>query len=154
MTFDLRSPEWATPHARLYSEALDMAAFADRSGFTTIRISEHHGAEDGYCPYPLAVASAVASRTTRVRPCVIALLLPLYDLVRLAEELTVVDNLSAGRLDVVFGAGSRPREFEMLGVAFDRRVAILEERIPLLQRIMSGETVPYDGRSVLVTPRP
>src|SRR3954454_13475572 len=102
MTFDLRSPEWATPHARLYSEALEMAAFGDRNGFTTVRISEHHGADDGDCPYPLAVASPVDARTSRIRPCVIALLLPLYDLVRLAEELVVVDNLSAGRLDVVF----------------------------------------------------
>jgi alkanesulfonate monooxygenase SsuD/methylene tetrahydromethanopterin reductase-like flavin-dependent oxidoreductase (luciferase family) len=154
MTFDFRSPDWATPHARLYSEALEMAAFADRNGFTTVRISEHHGAEDGYCPYPLAVASAVASRSTRVRPCVIALLLPLYDLVRLAEELIIVDNISSGRLDVVFGAGYRPREFEMLGADFERRTAMLEERIPLLQRMIAGEAVSYGGRRVAVTPRP
>jgi alkanesulfonate monooxygenase SsuD/methylene tetrahydromethanopterin reductase-like flavin-dependent oxidoreductase (luciferase family) len=154
MTFDFRSPEWATPHARLYRESLEMAAFADRHGFTTIRISEHHGAEDGYCPYPLAVASAMSSRTARARLCVIALLLPLYDPIRLAEELTIIDNLSGGRLEAVFGAGYRPREFEMLGVDFGRRTAILEENIGLLRRIFSGEPFDYQGRPVFVTPRP
>jgi alkanesulfonate monooxygenase SsuD/methylene tetrahydromethanopterin reductase-like flavin-dependent oxidoreductase (luciferase family) len=154
MTFDFRSPEWATPHARLYRESLEMAAFADRHGFTTIRISEHHGAEDGYCPYPLAAAAALGARTTRLRLCVIALLLPLYDPVRLAEELTIIDNLSGGRLEVVFGAGYRPREFAMLGVDFAGRTAILEENIGLLRQIFGGRPFTHQGRPSHVTPRP
>ena len=72
----------------------------------------------------MVLASAMAARTTTL-PIMIAvvLLLPLYDAVRLAEEMTVLDNLSRGRLSYVAAIGYRPVEYEMYGVDFTGAVA-------------------------------
>ena len=71
-------------------------------------ISEHHAADDGYLPSPLLVASAFAAVTSRVPITVSALLVNLYEPVRLAEDIAVLDHLSKGRVAYTFGLGYRP----------------------------------------------
>ena len=103
MRFDLRAPPWGASPVRLYRASLDMAAWADDLGFDLIRISEHHAAEDGYCPSPFVLAAAIAARTQRARLRLNALILPLRDPVRVAEDLAVLDLVSAGRIEAVIG---------------------------------------------------
>ncbi len=81
-------------------------------------------------------------------------LLPLYDPVRLAEEMTVLDNLSRGRVSYVAAIGYRPVEYEMYGVDFHRRGRIGEEKLELLLRAKTGEPFEHDGRRIHVTPPP
>jgi alkanesulfonate monooxygenase SsuD/methylene tetrahydromethanopterin reductase-like flavin-dependent oxidoreductase (luciferase family) len=117
MRFDFRNPAFArTSTADRYAAALDMAAWADRLGCVGITLSEHHGSEDGYLPSPIPMVAAMAARTTNVRFMIAALIVPLHDPLRLAEDLVVADNLSGGRVDVVVAAGYVRREFEMFGV--------------------------------------
>ena len=52
-----------------------MASWADRRGFTAVRLPEHHGVEDGYCPSPITLASAMAARTQRLRLSLAAIVL-------------------------------------------------------------------------------
>ena len=84
---------------------LEQAAWAEEHGFVSIVLSEHHGSDDGYLPSPLVAAGAVAARTSRVMIGIAALIAPLHDPVRLAEDLAVLDLLSRGRLFVIIGAG-------------------------------------------------
>jgi alkanesulfonate monooxygenase SsuD/methylene tetrahydromethanopterin reductase-like flavin-dependent oxidoreductase (luciferase family) len=56
-----------------------------------VSLAEHHGLSDGYWPAPIVVAAAVAARTRQAEIHLRALLLPLYDPVRLAENLAVLD---------------------------------------------------------------
>ena len=63
MRYDMRAPTIGAPPEALYRAALEQATWADRLGFDTIYLAEHHGAEDGYCPSPLVLAAAIASRT-------------------------------------------------------------------------------------------
>ena len=78
-------------------------------------MSEHHASEDGYLPAPLTMAAAIAAVTSRTTIMVAAALLPLYDPVRLAEEMIVLDHLSRGRVMYTLGLGYRPVEYELLG---------------------------------------
>jgi alkanesulfonate monooxygenase SsuD/methylene tetrahydromethanopterin reductase-like flavin-dependent oxidoreductase (luciferase family) len=119
-----------------------------------VAVSEHHGADDGYCPSPLVVAAAIAGRTRSVRILVSALVLPLYDPLRLAEDLAVLDLASAGRVDVIIGAGYLPSELAMFDRRMDERVALVEEGIGVLRAAWTGEEFEYRGRRVKVTPRP
>ena len=80
-------------------------------------LSEHHATADGHLPSPLMLASAIAARTSLLNILVAAAVLPLYHPVRLAEDMTVLDNLSKGRVHYVFGIGHRPEEYEHMGVA-------------------------------------
>jgi len=155
LRFDLRNPPVAgTTMAERYQAALDMAEWADSLGFAAITLSEHHGSNDGYLPSPLTMAAAIAGRTRQIRILVAALVAPLYDPLRLAEDAAVVDNLSGGRLDLVIGAGYVPSEFAMFGVEVSERVQRVTKAITTLRNAWTGEPFEYSGRTVRVTPAP
>ena len=65
LRFDMRAPDIGAPPSVLYPASVDMCEWADRLGFETVYLAEHHGAEDGYCPAPMIQASAILARTTR-----------------------------------------------------------------------------------------
>ncbi|RAY10982.1 LLM class flavin-dependent oxidoreductase [Actinomadura craniellae] len=140
--------------AERYRAALDMAEWADRAGFYTIVLSEHHGSADGYLPGALAMAAAMAARTSRIRIRVAAVVAAFHDPLRLAEDAAVVDNLSGGRLDLVVGAGYVPAEFAMFGVEPKERVRRTVETVTTLRNAWTGEPFEYRGRTVRVTPAP
>ncbi|HWE70102.1 MAG TPA: LLM class flavin-dependent oxidoreductase [Acidimicrobiales bacterium] len=154
LRFDLRAPSWGAAPVSLYRSCLEMAAWADDLGFDLIRVSEHHAAEDGYCPSPFVLASAIAARTTRARLRLNALILPLHDPVRVAEDLAVLDLVSAGRIEAVVGAGYRLTEFAMFGIDPAGRGAFMEEAVGVLRQAWAGEPFDYRGRRVTVLPRP
>ncbi len=155
MRFAMRAGT-SDPEARaaLYSASIEMCAWAEDRGAVAAVFSQHHGADDGYLPSPIPLAAAVASRTTELQISVAALLLALYEPVKLAEDLAVVDLISRGRVSYVVGIGYRPEEFAMFGVDRRRRAALVEDRVTLLQRLWRGEEVDVDGRRVRVTPPP
>jgi alkanesulfonate monooxygenase SsuD/methylene tetrahydromethanopterin reductase-like flavin-dependent oxidoreductase (luciferase family) len=152
--FDMRSPGFGTPTSDLYDAFLDMAEFADRSGFTAIVVSEHHSSEDGYLPSPLIAATAVAARTSRIAISVAALLVPLYEPLKLAEDIAVLDHLSRGRVSYVVGVGYRPDEYAMFDVDFAGRGRIVEHHLEVMRDAWSGKPFERAGRSVFVRPTP
>jgi len=144
----------ATARAENYRTALDMAQWADTRGCTSVIVSQHHGAEDGYLPSPIPLAAALAARTEQLRISVSALLLALYEPVKLAEDMAVLDLISRGRVSYVIGIGYRDEEFAAFGVDRRGRAQLVEDRITLLRRLWAGETVEFDGRIARVTPEP
>jgi alkanesulfonate monooxygenase SsuD/methylene tetrahydromethanopterin reductase-like flavin-dependent oxidoreductase (luciferase family) len=154
LRYDMRGPAIGAPLDELYEACLDQCEWADRLGFDMVYFGEHHGAEDGYCPYPVLLAGAAAARTSRITLHVSALVVTLHDPLRLAEDLALVDLMSRGRLMVTMGIGYRPHEFEMFGVDPSQRVAIMEETVDTLRKAWTGEPFQFRGRTVRVTPRP
>lgn len=154
LRFDLRAPEFGAPIADLYATALDMAAWSEERGFTAVVVSEHHASDDGYLPSPLVMASAVAARTKQIAITVAALLVPLYDPVKLAEDIAVLDHLSRGRVSYVAGIGYRPSEYESLGREFGARARTMEASIALMRQAWTGEPFEHEGRTVYVRPAP
>lgn len=91
--FDFRNPTFTgTTPAQRYEAALEMAEWADGLGCMSMAISEHHGSPDGYLPSPVVMAAALAARTTNLRFMIAALIAPFYELLRLAEDLVVLDR--------------------------------------------------------------
>lgn len=153
--FDMRAPGRNPSQVHeLYTAALDMAAWADDSGLDMLVLSEHHGADDGYLPSPLVMAAAVAGATHRIPMNISALLVPLYDPIRLAEDLAVVDQISGGRISIVAGLGYRPSEYAMLAKEWTRRGKLLDEALEVLVQAWTGEPFEYRGQTVRVMPRP
>ena len=153
--YDLRRPTLAeTPRHELYAAALEQAAYCDEKGFDTVVLSEHHGVDDGYLPSPLLMAAAFAARTARIRITIAALLVPLYDPLRLAEDIAVLDHVSAGRVGYVFGLGYRPDEYAMFDRPWKSRGKDIESAIGTLLQAWAAEPFTYEGRTVTVTPAP
>ncbi len=154
--FDMRAPVGGPAStAELHTATLDMAEWADRVGFDAIVVSEHHGSEDGFLPSPIVAAAAIAGRTRRAGISISALLAPLHDPVRIAEDLAVLDLLSEGRVTTILGLGYRPEEYEMFGVPWATRGAYFDEWVQALLDAWKGEPFVYQGRPIpAVTPRP
>ena len=154
--FDMRAPaSGPASAAELHTATLDMAEWADRLGFDSIVVSEHHGAEDGFLPSPIVAAAAIAGRTKRAGISISALLAPLHDPIRIAEDLAVLDLLSEGRVTTILGLGYRPEEYEMFDAPWATRGAYFDEWVQALLDAWKGEPFLYQGRKIpAVTPRP
>ncbi|MFI6251183.1 LLM class flavin-dependent oxidoreductase [Streptomyces sp. NPDC051016] len=137
-----------------YRAALDMAAYADEHGVTTVQTEEHHGVENNWLPSPFAFAGAVFGATRTIAVTVSAVIGPLHDPLRLAEDIAVLDLLSGGRLVTVAGIGYRPEEYALFDVEWKRRGKLQDELLETLLKAWTGEEFEYRGRTVRVTPRP
>ena len=155
LRFDMRLPEFSTAsQADLYQAAIEMCAWGDEQGIGSVHLSEHHGSGDGYCPSPLVLASAVATRTTNMRIFISALIAPLHDPVQLAEDLTVLDNISRGRVIPILSGGYREEEFSAVGKNLKVRKQYMDDIGPFLKKAWTGETFEFEGRTITITPKP
>jgi alkanesulfonate monooxygenase SsuD/methylene tetrahydromethanopterin reductase-like flavin-dependent oxidoreductase (luciferase family) len=101
----------------------------------------------------VALAGAVAATTERLK-IVLMIILPLYNPVRVAEDIAVLDLISQGRLEVIFGVGYVPSEFKLMQVPMNRRGRLFEEGVELVIKALKGTRFEADGREVFVTPAP
>ncbi len=159
LTFELRyalrqPPEKGNNHQPRYEACIEQCAWADKLGFSAVMISEHHGSPDGYMPSPMVIGGAIASRTQQMRIRIAAVVAPLHNPVRLAEDLATLDILSNGRLDPVLSGGYVGYEFEALGTSLANRKSYMESIIPFLRQAWTGQTFEWQGQQIRVTPRP
>jgi alkanesulfonate monooxygenase SsuD/methylene tetrahydromethanopterin reductase-like flavin-dependent oxidoreductase (luciferase family) len=115
---------------------------------------EHHGSDDGYLPQPFVLGGGIAAVTKRLRLLLGAVILPLHDPVKLAEQIAVLDLMSNGRLNVIFGAGYVPSEFAMFQRSLRDRAKLLDQGLDIILRSLRGEQFEAEGRPVFVRPLP
>jgi alkanesulfonate monooxygenase SsuD/methylene tetrahydromethanopterin reductase-like flavin-dependent oxidoreductase (luciferase family) len=155
MRFDFRNPDFAgTSVSDRYAAALDMVEWADGLGCVSVVVSEHHGSPDGYLPSPIPMVAAMAARTTNVRFMIAALIAPFHDPLRVAEDMSVLDNLSKGRVDLIVAGGYVREEFAMFGVPMNERGRRVTEAVTTLKKAFLGEPFVYRNRPGHITPAP
>ncbi|WP_326576835.1 LLM class flavin-dependent oxidoreductase [Streptomyces sp. NBC_00481] len=137
-----------------YRAAVEMAAYADEQGISTVQTEEHHGVENNWLPSPFVFAGAVFGATRRIAVTVSAVIGPLHDPLRLAEDIAVLDLVSGGRLVTVAGIGYRPEEYAQFDIDWKGRGKLQDEVLETLLQAWTGEPFSYRGRTVRVTPRP
>jgi alkanesulfonate monooxygenase SsuD/methylene tetrahydromethanopterin reductase-like flavin-dependent oxidoreductase (luciferase family) len=138
--FDLRNPPaWRQDWTRLYGFTLEMCQEAEHLGLDSVWTSEHHMFEDGYLTQPLTFMAAIAAVTKRVRLGSAVLLAPLRPAIQIAEEATIVDIISGGRVDIGLGAGYRHPEFELFGADIAKRYTTTDRRVVELREIFADD---------------
>lgn len=96
--------------AARWQELLELAPIAERAGFASFHLPEHHARDDGYLPQPLVGCAAIAARTHSIQIGTALTVAPLRHPLHLAEEAATVDVISQGRLVLAVGIGNyRPR---------------------------------------------
>jgi natural product biosynthesis luciferase-like monooxygenase protein len=146
--------------AEKYELLLEGAKFADRHGFEAVWTPERHfHAFGGLYPNPSVASAALAAITERVKIRAGSVVLPLHSPIRVAEEWSLVDNLSKGRVGISFAAGWQPNDFAIAPHRFAERKDAMIRDIETVRRLWRGETVPFPGphgQDVEVTtlPRP
>lgn len=150
------------PAPVVYDELLAQAELADELGFAGLWLAEHHfGAQQGIAPQPLLLAFAAAQHTRRLAVGTSLIVLPLHHPLTVAEQLSMLDALTRGRLSIGFGSGSAPLEFAGFGVEFtgEQRHALFRESLELLETAWRGEPFSFNGAfyrvpEVRLMPRP
>jgi natural product biosynthesis luciferase-like monooxygenase protein len=143
-----------------YRLLLECARFADEHGFSAVWTPERHFQEfGGLYPSPSVLSAALAMITSRVQIRAGSVALPLHNPVRVAEEWSVVDNLSGGRIGISFASGWHPLDFVLSPHCYQNRKEILFENIRIIQDLWAGKSVSFpcvDGADVniKVLPRP
>ena len=143
-----------------YDLLLEAAKFADSNGFEAIWTPERHfHAFGGLFPNPSVTSAAIAAVTKHVKIRAGSCVLPLHSPIRVAEEWSMVDNLSRGRAGISFAAGWQPDDFVLQPANFANAKEVMIREIGTVRRLWRGEAVEFaghDGRPVPVRilPRP
>ncbi|MFP5286291.1 MAG: MupA/Atu3671 family FMN-dependent luciferase-like monooxygenase, partial [Thermoanaerobaculia bacterium] len=134
------------PRRDKYRLLLEGARFADTRGFSAVWIPERHfHAFGGLSPNPSVVAAALARETRRIGIRAGSVVLPLHHPVRVAEEWSVVDNLSGGRAGISIASGWHAGDFVLDPGAYAGRRDEVVRRLELVRRLWRGEAVPFPG---------
>jgi phthiocerol/phenolphthiocerol synthesis type-I polyketide synthase E len=129
-----------------YQLIVEGAKFADRNGFTAIWTPERHfHSFGGLYPNPSVLSAGLAMVTERLQIRAGSVVMPLHDPIRVAEEWSVVDNLSRGRAGIAFASGFHPNDFVFSPASYPDRRALMFDRIATVRRLWRGEPVTVRG---------
>ncbi|MGW0435007.1 MupA/Atu3671 family FMN-dependent luciferase-like monooxygenase [Micromonospora sp. NPDC003197] len=143
-----------------YRLILDAAEYADTHDFHAVWFPERHfHSFGGIFPNPSVLAAAIAARTERIRLNAGSVVLPLHHPVRVAEEWSMVDNLSGGRVGLGCAPGWHANDFVFYPENFGKHKQVMYEHLATVQQLWRGEPVPARSGSgeqieVRLFPRP
>ena len=144
---------------RLYQDMLELAQSADECGYESVAITEHHLINILMMPAPLQFAVKIASQTRNIKIITAVCVLPLHDMRILAGELVCADIFTDNRLMLGVGRGAFGFEMDRLGVPLDISREKFDESLNVLQALLAGEEVSWDGKyyqfeALTIMPRP
>jgi len=143
-----------------YRLLLEAAKFADQHGFCCVWTPERHFHPfGGLFPNPALTSAALSTITKHVQLRAGSLISPLHNPIRICEEWSMVDNLSAGRVAVSFGSGWNVNDFVFFPERYATRHATMYEQLQIVQRLWGGEALKQTnslGKEIEVTlyPKP
>jgi alkanesulfonate monooxygenase SsuD/methylene tetrahydromethanopterin reductase-like flavin-dependent oxidoreductase (luciferase family) len=137
---------------QIASEAIEQTRMAESLDFETVWYAEHHFSNYCMIPSPLMMCAYAAGKTEKIRLGTGVVVLPLYEPVRLIEEIAFVDQLSGGRLSLGLGSGYQDYEFKRFGRNLADSHAVALEMIDLIEMAFVKGEVSYKGRFFNIEP--
>ena len=143
-----------------YELLFKSAEFADKNGFEALWLPERHFHPfGGFSPNPSVLAAALSRITDNVFLRGGSVVLPLHHPARIAEEWSMVDNLSLGRVGLAFASGWHPNDFILNSNRFEDRRSHTFSSIKTVADLWEGKTLSFkspDGKDIQVSiyPRP
>ena len=143
MEFEIR----AANQAGAFEEGFHFVDVAEAWGLDIAWLGEmHFSPSRSVLSAPIAVASAIASRTRRMRVGLAVQVLPLNNPLRIAEEVATVDHISQGRFDFGIGRSGFPRVYDIYGVPYAESQARFQEALEIILEAWKGEPFSYEGK--------
>jgi len=133
------------PLAKQFDERLQFVAAADEAGFYNYQVAEHHGTPLNMVPHPGVYLGAVARATKQIRIGALVYLLPLYTPLRLIEELSMLDHLSHGRLEIGVGRGVSPFELNFHKVKHEQSRDIFLDAYDCMLKGFTSDELTHEG---------
>jgi alkanesulfonate monooxygenase SsuD/methylene tetrahydromethanopterin reductase-like flavin-dependent oxidoreductase (luciferase family) len=146
--------------AARYQQIVRQARAAEAAGFTHLGLGEHHFSHY-ILPDPMMLLALVAGQTSTIRVGTSVTLLANLDPLRVAEDLAMLDVLSAGRAEVTFARGVMESTMAAFGIeSLDELRPRFEENLRLVLRLLTEDAVTWSGEyrtpleGVRLEPRP
>ena len=134
--------------AERYALAAEQIATAERFGYDSAWIAQHHAHRDeAGLPSPLVFLAPLAAQTSRIRLGTGIITLPMEEPIRVAEDAVVLDLMSNGRVELGLGTGGAPAAFEAFGHDHKARSDIYARYKATLRNTLSGGKLP-GGNSI------
>jgi alkanesulfonate monooxygenase SsuD/methylene tetrahydromethanopterin reductase-like flavin-dependent oxidoreductase (luciferase family) len=134
---------------RTYRDAQELFVVADELGFDIGWVAQHHvPLGGGGLPSPWPFLAHAAARTKRIRLGTAITILPLEDPVRLAEDISVVDTLSGGRVEIGVGSGASELEYAAFGRDATRKRELTTEHLHVLRAALANQEVGTTGFTI------
>lgn len=135
-------------------QLLQLGPLAESLGFDGLWLNEEHfGQNSRTCLSPIPLATALAMRTRTIRIGFSVLVLPLFEPIRLAEEIATLDVLSEGRVDLGVSRGNTSRYFEAWGLSYDDRSSAFASCFDKLIRYWTEAKVEVGSRTESIEPK-
>lgn len=138
----------------LYAMRLKLIEAYDEGGFHAYHLAEHHGTDLGAAPSPGIFLAAAAQHSKRLRLGAMVFCLPLYQPIRLLEEICMLDQMSGGRLDLGVGRGVSPIEVAYFGYDPADTPAVYHEYYSLILEGLKGGELNFEGETYTVKDMP
>src|SRR5262245_4547069 len=132
----------------VYQNDLRLAEMAEPLGFESVWGVEHHFTDYTMCPDVLQFLAFVAGHSRRIQLGSMVVVLPWHDPLRVAEEVSMLDNLSGGRLILGLGRGAGKVEFDGFRLSMDESRPRFVEAAEMLLRGLESGYCEYDGAFV------
>ncbi|AOT10863.1 MupA/Atu3671 family FMN-dependent luciferase-like monooxygenase [Pseudoalteromonas luteoviolacea] len=125
-----------------YDLMLRSTTYADQNGFKSVWLPERHFGEfGGAFASPSVTCAALSTITKQIRLHAGSVVLPLHDPIRVAEEWSMIDHLSDGRVGLALASGWHPNDFVFQGADYENRHQMLREKQAQLQDLWQGKTI-------------
>jgi alkanesulfonate monooxygenase SsuD/methylene tetrahydromethanopterin reductase-like flavin-dependent oxidoreductase (luciferase family) len=134
------------PIPDVYRQRLDLVEEYDRAGFYAFHLAEHHASPLGLAPSPSVFLAAVAARTKRLRFGPLVYTLPLYEPLRLIQEIGMLDQMSNGRLEIGVGRGIVAFETAFFGLTHLDTAPRFDEALDLILHALQTDRLTYEGK--------
>jgi alkanesulfonate monooxygenase SsuD/methylene tetrahydromethanopterin reductase-like flavin-dependent oxidoreductase (luciferase family) len=128
-----------------YATRLRIVEHCERAGFYAYHIAEHHGTPLGLAPSPGLFLAAAIQRTTRMRLGPLVFILPLYDPLRLIEEISMLDQMSGGRLELGIGRGTSPLEAALFNSDHKQSAPRYAEALEVILKGLTQKVLNHEG---------
>ena len=142
-----------------FDNMLNESVIAEKLGYTTVSIPEHHLINILMMPSPLQMAVKIASITKKINITTGIVVLPLHDMRTYAGDVATADILTDGRLILGVGRGAFPWEMKRLGTPIEMSKEKFTESLDVLQLLLKNKEVSYQGKfydfePLTIMPRP
>lgn len=138
----------ATTPRQLYENMVEHVKLAEQIGFDTAWFAEHHFSNYCVSPSPLTLATCLAPQTSRIRLGTAVIVAPLYQPLRMLEDIAMLDVVSGGRAVIGLGSGYQQYEFHKFGVEIDDARNILLETLDVVEQYFADGRVAYEGKHI------
>ncbi len=140
------------PYSKIIEEAREIAIYCDQNNWNSIWYTEHHFNHEGMesCPNPLLMCADAAARTKQIRIGQACNVITFHNPIRLAEDISMLDQMSQGRVEVGIGRGVYGREAVNMNVEADlkdqaKNFRLFEETLKIIKKAWTEDFFNHKG---------